>query len=41
MTFSAILVILGLIEVRYIKPLMSIIFIDAHWGSLGISLSLF
>ena len=37
----AILVILGLMEVRDLRPLMSILFNDAHWGSLGISLFLF
>ena len=40
-TFSAILVILGLMEVLDLRPLMSILFNDAHWGSLGISLFLF
>ena len=41
MTFSAILVTLGLMEVRDLRLLMSILFNGAHWGSLGISLCLF
>ena len=41
MTFSANLVIFGFMEVRDLKPLMSVLVIDAHWGSLGILQFLF
>ena len=41
MTFSANLVIFGFMEVRDLKPLMSVLFVDAHWELLGISQFLF
>ena len=45
MTFSANLVIFVLwrydIIKSHLKPLMSVLFVDAHWGLLGISQFLF